>query len=165
MFRIPEEFLKAGKRGNLYIEIFVNPDLSELNSCNNVGGERSRRGVRFIADFKTKKLYAFSAELIHLFAADMIYPSSGRRHLENLEFEASALSGQAEKQGSKYVCFGSEFWNSALKDAIDGSRFSEKLIKSFLEKDWSWFDRYILVTPWIEKFRLEYLAMLENSTA
>ena len=57
-----EEYLKTVKSpyhwGKKYIEVFVNPTTKEIR-------EFKTEGVRFIIDFKEKKIYVFEASTIH----------------------------------------------------------------------------------------------------
>ena len=62
-----EEFQTGFKSYGEYFEIFVNPSRKEILEAGKETGS-----VRYIIDFKKKKLYVFSALLLHVDAANVL---------------------------------------------------------------------------------------------
>lgn len=69
-----EEFLVGLKRHNKYYEIFINPnshEIDEVAETFNYKGKAEQR-ARGLADNKNKKVYVFSATLLHDEAIDFL---------------------------------------------------------------------------------------------
>jgi len=139
--QIIEEFEAAKKIGKNYIEVFSNPTLKELIK---LGPE-----IRFLADDSTKKIYVCDAVIgLHNDMKKIINlePPNDSITQDFIGTEISCsdwLEGLSRKRGSVYVMTSS--------DLLEFGRFELK--QSLFQKDWSWVDRYILVSPYLQRMQ------------
>ena len=65
---------QGGLGSGLYVEIFVNPSKTELRDMSKIGSslghDPAGSNVRFLADIKDKKVYAWSPNITHVDAWD-----------------------------------------------------------------------------------------------
>jgi len=121
---IKEEFFLGFKYGGEYIEVFVNPSKKELKRIPE---------IRFIADNKKKKVYAWDSEFaIHTDVWDKIGDSRDIYDSDTL------LSGLAKKVGGK--------WKMTESDTYE---FGGNLING---GDFKWCDKYIEVSKKLKEW-------------
>ena len=123
-----------------YYEIFVNPTPQEMNDA----GSQSTLytdvvGVRFIAYLKTKKVYVWSSDVVHRELMDKIIDN-----FPEFKEKGNALFGTAEKVSGK--------WDMTASDFMEGTQ-SYTLINKILDQDWSWVNRYIYVTDFLNHLK------------
>lgn len=122
-------------------EVFVNPSKRELQD---LGTE-----VRFSADNTTKKIYAWGVnENIHKFVRRALDISC--RQPIGRSYCSTILEGVAYKSGAIYKMYETD---APFMDMID---LKHKYDETWFTIDWSWADKYILVTPWIERIKEMY---------
>jgi len=125
----PTPFFLTSKLGKNF-EIFVNPTKKELS-------EFGEDGYRFLANVKDKKLYVFSAYILHQFAAEHIF-------------------GEIDLYKSPHILAGTMYGKPAkLEDLVPFNPEADEVFdKSFYEKikeyDWDWIKKYLNI-PDLEK--------------
>lgn len=110
-----------------YIEIFVNPTHKELMNAS------GPYGVRFFADPKKKKVYAWNAEYIHL----SVMPEIGYSYKDS-----NLLLGTANLKNGKWIMTTS-----------DRMAAHPQMSPETLKGIWGWVDKYILTTPFLGSVR------------
>lgn len=124
-----EEFHKGVKAyGGKYVEIFVNPTKYELQEIS----DKSRSlAVRWIADYNTKKVYAYDGEVIH-------WDVAGQLGFKQFEKKSDEMYGVCYSvKGDKKTYFDSD----AL---LSRGWYSDKeTLKNFIKRDWSWVNKYL----------------------
>ena len=138
--QILEEYLKLYKVGDKSYTIFLNPDRSERRE---MGYE-----IRFFADAKHKKLYAWDARFVtHAPIAEFL-------HLDDTE--PTIFGGVATNVvGYKYFITNADglvVRASMLKKLPRGSTL-DVWFQEFFKQDWSWLDRYIKATPFLSRIK------------
>jgi len=118
------------------IEIFENPSKKEIVDAS-VTAFGVSRYVRFIADPKTKKMYVWSANLIHADVVPQIYNKSYSSIIFNV------LPGIAKHEGGRWVV------TSADETTVTPDRYNW-----VFQHDWKWADRYIDISQWLKTFRI-----------
>ena len=124
-------------------EVFKNPTFKELRSADSSGA-----GVRFSADMTTKTVYVWDVQCeIH----DTVHRELGIKGKgTKVDFGwSSLLLGIAEQHGSKYVMTDSDLFRTSLYYSIHSTAPAIEMVGN----DWSWVDRYILVTPFLIKMK------------
>lgn len=115
------------------IEVFVNPSKKELKDIITIDGKR-KNDIRFIADRKKKKLYAWnSIGGIHY---DIWYRIGDNRRYDDV----TLFSGLAEVKGGKMIMYESHVLPTTL---MDGYFYSTDPIGDFIE-DFKWVNKYNL---------------------
>lgn len=123
-------------------EVFVNPSKKELREVDTK--------IRFSAVYDEKKIYAWGAEEnLHPFAR-MELNIHCKEPIKGTHYCATILEGIAYRQGAEYHMMETD---TPFMDMID---FREKYPKSWFTLDWAWADRYIVVTPWVERIKEMY---------
>jgi hypothetical protein len=123
-------------------EVLENPTKKELREIDNI--------IRFSADAKTKTVYAWGAyENMHplvRIALDIKCPQP----IGN-QWCSTILEGIAHRRGDKY--------HMTETDApfMDMINFPNKYKETWFTIDWSWVDKYIIVTPWVNTIKEMYL--------
>jgi hypothetical protein len=121
-------------------EIFVNPTQKEL---------REFEAVRFSADFKKKEVLAWNwTSELHPDLREKLGVTIPPEERIGKYWGIYFLEGVAVKRGSKFYM--------ERSDVLHGFSYPEAITRQ-LEKDWSWVDRYIVVTPYLEKFKEKHL--------
>lgn len=126
---LQEEWIATRKRGKSSYPIFVNPDKSELTEIIKTS-KWGHGGVRFIADFKGKKVYVWDAgEEIH----DSVYRFLKLTTPSNLRGSCVYHPGQKMKCG-------------------DPGLYGEATLKTVKEAKWleKWFDLQYLIDKLIQ---------------
>lgn len=120
-------------------EVFVNPAPKEI---------REFDGVRFSANSKTKEVLVWLwHEDLHPDLRDKLGITIAPKDRLGHYWSINLLEGVANRRGSKFYMEGS--------DALRGFKYPEE-ITVLLQKDWSWVDRYVVVTPFIESYMKKY---------
>jgi len=112
-----------GKIGRIpSYEVFVNPSLKEINQA---GG--SDHAVRFVADFKNKKLYVFSVDCIHNdffenmkrldVSADLSYCSIGIADIEDGKLEFDSVEQGRIRKDDKWARLDDKWLNTWFKSS------------------------------------------------
>ena len=115
-----------------YIEVFVNPSKKEMLDASSQGeslpADRPGKNVRFMADLKKKKVYAWSPNITH----DTVIKS-----MKNLGYREGGgwLLGTATQQGGKFVMTASD-----SRIGVDSPA-----------ENWEWADKYIKITDYLKK--------------
>ena len=126
------------------ISIFVDPTKMDLK----MAVEESRdKKIRFMADDVNKKVFAWSSDIMHHDVWDSLLHAKfgkGRSKAICLDVEVSIFQGVAKVSGGNAVMTGS--------DVIESYRTIPAVIEK-LKIDWSWADKYVKVTPWINKIK------------
>jgi len=121
-----------GGRAAKTVEVFKNPTQKEFNEVS-IGGE-----IRFLAHHPTKTVYVFNPNVLHPSVAQTMGLSKSQRDY----FDSSTvLGGIAKKEGNKWITF--EVHNFTF-----GGINRRKMI---VKKDWKWVNKYIRMTPYLEK--------------
>ncbi len=139
-----EKYLKGFKfkhpmTGEIYVEIFENPSKKELKEITDAGGYDT---VRFFADNRIKKVFAWNPRLIHtqtLRHITKIKPFKSPQEADNF------IAGIAEQKGQNWVMTSGA---DLLGLVNNNNLFSNKLINV---DDWKWADKYISVTPFLKR--------------
>ena len=137
---------KGHLKGNPY-PVFTNPSYQEM--FKELGPL-----VRFSADSQTRTVYVWNweSELHPHFrkAAGITCP----RENEFMFWCNLILEGVAEARGGKYFMIESDGLEGKI---MSTRRLDQKQLftRSILEKDWFWVDRYIEVTPFLEKLSVK----------
>lgn len=121
-----EEFKEAIKVGNVYYEIFSNPTKKEIEELT-----KEQSAVRFIIDFKKKKLYVFKAEGLHLPASKILKIPYDYREVDkgNYYFGDGVYNGDGTKIDTDF------YWSHQGKDInIDIKKHVRKKENSWLRK-------------------------------
>jgi hypothetical protein len=144
LIKLLEEYLTRGKStmtlsrdpGDNSYEIFKNPTKDDFKSLGKV--------IRFTANNRTQEVYAWIFNKGH--HADTS-KAVGIPHRYN---DPDMLMGAAEWTGSVW-----EFIESDFLKSFRGRMGAEdrKYLTALLSRDWSWADKYVLVTPKIKSIR------------
>lgn len=140
------EKYKTGVKSNFgdYVEIFENPSNKEFLEVAKAGDnlhsyDPKGKIVRFFADMKKKKVYIQVADVPH--NATWQKFGDGR----NEENDPTLLTGVAKQIGGKWV----------MKTSDSGAGPN---LKKYTVKDWAWVDKYIEVTPLLNKIKSKKLS-------
>jgi hypothetical protein len=152
---LTEEF-KAGAQisKNRYAEIFVNPTQHEMDevaqpvttdSSHSLyirSGVKEGHYLRFFA-MDDKKLYVFNMDLLHSNAAKVLHftPTSFNQY----------IGGIARKIEGRWVCIEAHNVMSIINMARREHPDYIKMARRFFETDWSWVDKYLNVSEFIDK--------------
>lgn len=137
---LKERFEIGFKTFGEYFEIFTNPTSKEFKEVqdNNI--------IRFIANKKNKRVYIFNPQgYIHHEAWDELKRQNvekGGNYYSEAE-KGNLFDGYCKLKGGKWVIFSSEILD-----------FSPMNYTKIIKGNWSWVDKYIFVTDYIEKLRL-----------
>jgi hypothetical protein len=125
-------------------EVFENPTLKELRSADSTG-----LGIRFTADISTKTVYAWDLDaVIHsTVETELGLKNKGERVSYGW---SNLLTGVAERKVGHYVMVHSDFFYSIMY--YERSTDIE-LALEMLNQDWSWANKYIRITPYLEKIK------------
>jgi len=130
---ILEKYFTSFRSALGMVDIFINPSKGELRE---LGTE-----VRFIADIKSKKVYAFDASKAN-------HGHVWRRIGDSRDYrEPTLLMGSATNgvmTDSHVLRYGH------LRPSIHDQPFP-----TWSWKDWTWVDKYIKVTDYLKKYRQE----------
>ena len=139
---LTEKYLKGfnfrhAMTGEMYIEIFENPSKKELRELTH------QYGVRFFADKRIKKVYAWDPRLIHTqalrYLKHKIKPFKTPAEGDNL------IAGIAEERGGEYhMTQGADVLGLVNSNNLFGNILID--IDS-----WSWVDKYIKITPFLKR--------------
>jgi len=129
-------FNRWGKR----FDIYANPSGKDFR-------EIGEADVRFCADSSTKTIYVWDylGNLHHEVRAKLNLKCTGFALHDGGKWCTSILDGLASREGHRYIMNGSDM----LKWAVNNTQ----VLDDILSRDWSWMDRYIISTPFINKFR------------
>jgi len=120
---ILEEYHALLKTDYVSVPIFLNPTRSDFKEMGN--------DVRFIADARSKKLYAWDANIvIHIEVSDFL-------HLGLCS--PTRFWGYAVKHGSKYVLIDSD----ELVAKVNNRYYLQHYLDKFFATDWTWIDKYL----------------------
>ena len=158
--QIIEEYEASRKIGRNYIEIFSNPSQSELTTFK---GEN----IRFIADASSRKVYVANADkVIHYIMKDMLHlkpPSNITVFIFNGVSEIGCsywLEGEAAKRGQSYKVTNLDqigalraYASGNIESEESSAEDAQKVLTELLERDWSWVDKYIEVTPYLRRVK------------
>lgn len=117
---------------NISVHIFENPSFVEL-----IGLDM----IRFIALNKEKKVYVWDGT--KAFHSDI----SVALGLNDSYSDQNFLRGQALRKNDEFIMFNSDFFNSFKISKYSAA--DERFLKSFFIQDWSWLDKYIKASDWI----------------
>jgi hypothetical protein len=152
---ILEKYHSIGRtpKGDTY-HVFTNPSHKELREIVTNVEDRDLQRVRFIADNCTKTVYAWEAAFLN---------HNDARKTLNLRCDRTStiyinspwvcghmLDGIAEQEGSKFVL--------TQADTLDGMASSADYRVAIISQDWSWADRYIVMTPYLESVKKRHFA-------
>ena len=117
-----EEWKDTYKFGHKTVEVFVNPTKRELMDLGNI--------MRFFADNRTKKLYVWNGNTLHVNMMKKLNLMNGKDFysIKGLNL----MGGSAIKKDGKYIL------QAVDNIYVQGS----KAIIKFLSKDWSWVEKY-----------------------
>jgi hypothetical protein len=122
--RITETWLDIVKAGSSHVEIFVNPTSHEMEGFR-------KTGVRFLADYKKKKLYIWN---LYTFHSSLVLQMIKNKHLP---------AAAADDENPDYL--------RGLANVVSGKLELEDITYSHIHqteeekkkgKDWSWLDKY-----------------------
>jgi hypothetical protein len=144
--RLNEEYFEMYKSrlGDPY-PVFKNPSYREM--FRELGPS-----VRFSADDQTKTVYAWNADAeLHPFFRKSARLSCPERN-KFMFWCDLILEGVAAAHGGKYIMFISDGLEGrvAIARGIDDKQIFAKKV---LMRDWSWVDRYIEVSPYLNQLR------------
>lgn len=126
--------------------VFENPSFKELKEL----VDRASGEVRFMADSQTKTVYAWEGTLWnHHDARQSLKIKCDMSRWSNRYVCANILDGLAVQDGSKFVMDDSDMLDS-------GFDISVLYRQAIFSQDWSWADKYIEVTPYIEHLKKIY---------
>jgi len=121
-------------------QVFINPNSSEEQRLlGNV--------VRFTADNRTKTVYLWSFNGGH--HADV----SISLKLKDTFSDRDVLRGAAQLREDVYHFVTSDFFSSFKKGVPNVDRF---FLKELFSRDWSWVDKYIRVTDYLEEIKKRF---------
>lgn len=135
--------------GEHYTEVFTNPTVKEMRSAVDQSLRagltvQEKDGVRFFADNKTKTVYAWGSCLCsHLDTASAV-------KVGDVDSNPHLLQGFAQEERGKFVMRSSDLVHSKISNGW------RKWLNEFFTIDWSWVDRYIQVSKWIEYAKEDY---------
>jgi hypothetical protein len=147
---ISEEYFETFKsRLGVPYPVYKNPSYKEM--LKDLGS-----WIRFSADYQTKVVYAWNAEMeLHPYfrkSAGITVPAGS----EFLFWSDMILEGVAEARGGKYMMMASDALEGKIFKVVGGDPKRRPLfLKKVLDRDWSWVDRYIKVSPWLDERRRE----------
>lgn len=132
--KILEGYVDTFKHKKKTIEILVNPSPQERRSVSpKFDFLRSHRTLRFIACPALRKVYVFTPAAFHVDVAEYL------KHKKLNRFDS--LWGTAIKSGGKWIMDGSD------------TLYSQGIKSKHLKRKWEWADRYVVITPFIEKMK------------
>jgi hypothetical protein len=141
--QILEKFFKGTKgRFGSYTEVFVNPTGKELEDLKSTTRYQE---VRFVADPVTHQVYVWDSDAeTHPL---MMSKLNSKWSSDTWRTAAGLLLGTAKWSGNKFVL-----------EYIDRLEFMprEKAVEHF-RKDWTWVDKYISVTPFMKKYKSQWV--------
>ena len=154
IIRLSEEWLKAVEANVNFVDIYENPTSSDFKE---IFKNRKHNLLRFIADNKSKKIYAWDAYIgIHY---DVAYELGYISRWENKDKDC--LFGEASINGSRAVSSVSAIstdifiWYYKRISSSGGvvSLSLKKELEDRIKIDWSWTNRYIDCTPVVSKLK------------
>lgn len=136
--KIIEEWKTSFKINKILIDVYENPSLSEM--AKNFDKEK----VRFFASAKKKKIYVWNGNLavhwdVYHNATEIDFSAMGDYK------EGNELEGIAKWNAGRYVMTEAHM--------LSWERSGSDVVKKFFKCDWSWADKYIVITPWLDKNR------------
>jgi hypothetical protein len=139
---LSEEYLtriKSSLNSSASYEVFMNPSQKEL---------REFDAVRFSADSETGKVYAWQwGEDLHPDVRDKLGIHVSPQDKLGRYWSINILEGVATRRGGRFYLESS--------DVLYNFGYPEEIML-LLSKDWSWVDRYIVVTPYLESYMKKY---------
>jgi hypothetical protein len=141
--QILEEYHALLKTSSISVPVFFNPNRSDFRE---MGSD-----VRFIADAEEKKVYAWDASTVihrtmkYFLGLDTVSPKM--------------FWGEADKHGNDYICIASDSFRIAVENLLFDRRHGndksiyQKYVDEFLAQDWTWVDKYIDMTSYIQKVK------------
>lgn len=117
------------------VDVFVNPTTKEMLEA------EDKLCLRFIANFSDKKVYVFNPDVTH---QEMAMKLNLSKSLDDYRYDTKLLGGVAKISGGKFKII--EIHNLD----IIGSH-EHKLARS--RRDWSFINKYIIASDFIEKRR------------
>jgi hypothetical protein len=158
---ILEAYYSSFQSERAYTEIFENPSRSETLTLLRTS---KIRNIRFFADAKTRTVYAWDSDAaIHLevWRHLGLWKTAGISLVPLKNGACShVLEGIAHREGSKCVMFASHALQivvDVLQDKTAPRNEKEQCqayLEDFLSYDWSWVDKYIVATPYLNSLRL-----------
>jgi hypothetical protein len=121
---ITEAWLDVIKTKSAIVEVFVNPTSHEMEGFR-------KTGVRFLADYKKKKLYIWNLYTYH---SNLVLQLIRNKHIP---------AGAADDQNPDYLRGIANVGSGKLKlEDITYSHIHQTDEEKEKEKDWSWLDKY-----------------------
>ena len=129
---INEEYSFGFKHVGKYIEVFSNPSQKEIKEIG--------KSLRFFADNKSRKIYAFNGyNLIHGQAWEY-FPEKVKKGRGFIDTSLLPIAKE-----SKYVFI----------DTLYVGDEENRHVKGVLDQDWKWVDKYVKVSPILNRLRKE----------
>lgn len=117
-------------RASISSEVFINPTQKELREIGDT--------IRFLADANQERVYVWDSDILHRQAEMGLFGHQATK--------PGILLGVAKRNGSKYEMTGSD------------QLIYQRKITTIFEYDWTWADRYIVITPRLDRYRQENLS-------
>ena len=134
---LAESYFNTAELKNIYTgqkktaEVFINPTSKEMDEVSQT--VYGKKYIRFIANSKTKEIYAFPPEVMHAVI-------NKKLNLKSSEY--FSIWGVAEKNGSKWTAI-----------SFDQAAFEEKVKNSIIKKNWDWVNKFIDINTLIAELK------------
>ena len=140
---INEEYFTGFKSYDDYIEVFVNPSQKEIKSMGEV--------VRFIADNKSKKVYAFDgSDVIHS-QAWKEFPNEVTKGREFNEISLLPILKELNKVHIDELEYSIRNIQREIKKGGKAFNRDVEYVNGILDQDWKWVDKYVKVSPLLNR--------------
>lgn len=134
---ILEEYNAYKNQSNKLIEYYINPTKKELNDL-----EKSAKLIRFLVDFKTKKIYLFDAiGNIHMYFYSYIFKNG---NFTNDILNLKIFTGMATLKNGKAICIRADSFGQLEDNEIDYYTFSKYLLDKH-----QWINQYVDCTDYL----------------
>jgi hypothetical protein len=164
--KIQEEFLTGIKgfyHSKGYVEIYVNPTEAEMLQAS-VDDEKFV-GIRFIADGREKKVYAFSAGEIHALVLEKL-GLSNRDYASGFDIRRKLLMGTARREGGVWTMVDSDSIESMINAfPSHAEQYEKDYLHMVFNTDWSWVNKWININRKMSEFKKEYESELKMNEA
>jgi len=129
-----------GSRNKKVYSIYTNPTKLEMKFAIE---ESQDKELRFVADNLNKKIFVWSSDLLHDDVWDNFLAKTYAKGRGNdFSISPDLLPGNAVKIGNSYSMINS--------DEVD---CDSQWVKDIIDIDWSWANKYVNVTKWLNKFK------------
>lgn len=133
---LTEDFATGFKLNGDYHELYLNPSKSEIQGFN--------KNIRLILDSDDKKLYASSGDVLH---DDSIKALKADGMLSDFNYNSYWRDGKGIDRYLTFVIEGDDYYTDSITDLFFNDRGNKEQnvinIKKFLDKDFSWLNRFI----------------------